>query len=295
MRDVVRLGALLACVALATSRFGLLAHELVGHGGTALAVGARVVEVKLFWFAGGWIRYVGAPSTGAALAIAMGGIAVESVAGALLLRCARGESLGRRILRGIGYALILHASWYLATGAFSGFGDGVLLYRELGAARVPVAIGAALVTCTMGYLGAREALGAVAATQRRPIVGTALAILLAAGLHAGLAIGELQVRRDRTYAETMAPERERQITAAVARWQATHPQAAEPERAAAVRVIEDAHPHTFPFTIVLAVMTVLAIGAGARRARPGAGPITDRLLVTWAVAAAIAIAIVIAV
>ncbi|MBV8760355.1 MAG: hypothetical protein JO257_23890 [Deltaproteobacteria bacterium] len=294
MRDVLRLGALLACVALATSRFGLLAHELVGHGGTALAVGAHVVEVKLFWFAGGWIRNVGAPSTAAALAIAMGGIAVETVAG-IGLQLVRGETLGRRIVRGIGLALVLHASWYLATGAFSGFGDGVLLYRELGGARVPVAIAAALVTCTAGYLGAREALGALAATQRRPIVGTALAVLLAAGLHAGLAVGELQLRRDRTYAETMAPERERQITAELARWQAAHPQAAEPERTAAAHSIAEAHRPTFPFTIVLAIATLVAIVAGARRAKPGAGPITRRLLVTWAVAAAIAIAIVIAV
>jgi hypothetical protein len=294
MRDVLRLGALLACIALATSRFGLLAHELVGHGGTAVAVGAHVVEVKLFWFAGGWIRYVGAPSTAAALAIAMGGIAVESVAGVALL-CVRGAALGRRILRGIGYALVLHASWYLATGAFSGFGDGVLLYRELGSARLVVAVGAALVTCAMGFLGAREVFGALAATQRRPLLGTALAVVLAGGLHAGLAVGELQLRRDRTYVETMTPERERQISAELARWQAAHPAAAEPERAAAVHVIEAAHPPTFPFTVVLAIAAALAVAAGAWRAKPGAGPITRRLLVAWAIAAVIAIAIVIAV
>ena len=294
MRDVLRLGALLACVALATSRFGLLAHELVGHGGTAVAVGAHVVEVKRFWFAGGWIRYVGAPSTAAALAIAMGGIAVETVAGVGLV-CVRGDTLGRRILRGIGFALILHASWYLATGAFSGFGDGVLLYRELGGARVPVAIAAALVTCAAAFLGAREAFGALAATQARPILGTALAIVLAGGLHAGLAIGELQLRRDRTYAETMAPERERVIASEVAQWQAAHPAAEEPEFKAAMTRIASAHPHTFPFTVVLAIATVLAVAAGARRAKPGAGQITQRLLATWAVAAAIAIAIVIAV
>ena len=294
MRDVLRLGALLACIALATSRFGLLAHELVGHGGTAVAVGAHVVEVKLFWFAGGWIRYVGAPSTTAALEIAMGGIAVETVIGLALL-CVRAPALGRRILRGIGFALVLHASWYLATGAFSGFGDGVLLYRELGGARVAVAVAAALVTCTMGFLGAREVFGALAATQRRPLLGTVLAVVLAGGLHAALAIGELQVRRDRTYVETMTPEREREITAELAQWQRVHPQAPEPERAAAVHTIEAAHPPTFPFTAVLAFAAAVAVGAGAKRAKPGAGPITRRLLVAWAAAAAIAIAIVIAV
>src|SRR6185312_14519158 len=101
MRDVLRLGALLACVALATSRLGLLAHELVGHGGTAVAVGAHVTEVRLFWFAGGWIRYVGVTSTAAALAIAMGGIAVETVCGTVLWLAVRGDTLARRIIRGL--------------------------------------------------------------------------------------------------------------------------------------------------------------------------------------------------
>src|SRR6185312_6887821 len=105
MRDVLRLGALLACVALATTRLGLLAHELVGHGGTAMAVGGKVTEVRLFWFAGGWIRYAGIPGVAASLAVAMGGIAVETVCGTALWFAVRGDaqranSLGRRIVRG---------------------------------------------------------------------------------------------------------------------------------------------------------------------------------------------------
>src|SRR5450432_4754623 len=74
IREVIRLTALLLAVALATSRLGLLAHELVGHGGTTLLVGGRVTDVQLFWFAGGWIRYqfAGTPTTHALLLIAMG-------------------------------------------------------------------------------------------------------------------------------------------------------------------------------------------------------------------------------
>src|SRR3569623_515919 len=192
MRDALRRGALLSCVALATSRLGLLAHELVGHGGTALAVGAKVTDVRLFWFAGGWIRYVGAGSVAAALAIAMGGIAVETACGTALWRAVRGDTsntLGRRIVRGIGAALVVHAGWYLATGAYAGFGDGVLLYRALGGARVPVAIAAGGVTCGAAFLGAREVMGALAATQRHRIAGTLGALGLAAGLHAGHALG----------------------------------------------------------------------------------------------------------
>jgi hypothetical protein len=292
MRDGVRLAALLACVALATSRFGLLAHELVGHGGTALAVGAHVVQVRLFWFAGGWIRYVGAPSPAAALAIAMGGIAVELAAGTALALAVRGESLGRRILRGIGAALILHATWYLATGAFSGFGDGVLLYRQLGGARVPVAIAAGAVTCAAGYLGARGVLGALAATlPKHRIAGTIAACAAAAALHGALAVGELRIRADRTYAQTMAPERER----VVEQWIEAHPTAPEPERIAAVKKIEAEHP-TFPFVWLLGAATAIAVIAGARRARPMApAPVAGRLLAAWAIAAVLAIAIVIAV
>jgi len=65
-KETFRLAALLACVALATSRLGLIGHELVGHGGVALAAGATDLEVQLFWFAGGWIRYQLAESSLAA-------------------------------------------------------------------------------------------------------------------------------------------------------------------------------------------------------------------------------------
>jgi len=292
MRPGVRLAVLVACVALATSRLGLVAHELVGHGGMALAVGAHILEVRLFWFAGGWIRYVGAPGLPAALAIAMAGIAVELVVGTTLWLAVRGDGLGRRIVRGIAAGLVVHASWYLATGAFSGFGDGVLLYRVLGAWRIPVAVGAGLVTCAAGYLGAREVLGALAATlPRRRVIGTIGALAAAGALHAGLAVGELKLRADRTYAQTMAPERERVVT----QWIDAHPDAPAPVREAAVKQLVAEHP-TFPLPWVLAIATAASVIVGARRARSGeANPVPRRLLVQWAVAAALAIALVIAV
>ena len=95
----------------------------------------------------------------------MGGIAVELVVGTALWLRRAGTLWARRILRGVGAALIVHASWYLATGACSGYGDGVLLYRELGARALPVAIGAGLVTCAAGVSrrarGVRRARGAL--------------------------------------------------------------------------------------------------------------------------------------
>lgn len=296
MRDVLRLGALLACVALATTRLGLLAHELVGHGGTAMAVGGKVTEVRLFWFAGGWIRYAGVPSAAAALAVAMGGIAVETVCGTALWFAVRGDTLGRRIVRGCAAAIVLHASWYLATGAFSGYGDGILLYNVLGSARIPVALAAGAVTCGAAFLGAREVLGALAATQpRHRIAGTVTALALAGGLHAGLTFGELRVRQDRLYAGMMKPERTREVARDVMRWDREHPEAAAPERAAELQKIEAAHPPTFPFMLALALATAASVLAGAFRAKPGQGGITRRLLLQWAVTAVIAIAVVIAV
>ena len=95
----------------------------------------------------------------------------------------------------------------------------------------------------------------------------------------------------RTYARTMAPERER----VVAQWIEAHPAAPEPERVAAVKKIEAEHP-TFPFVWLLGAATAVAVIAGARRARPGdAAPVGNRLLAAWAIAAVLALAIVIAV
>jgi hypothetical protein len=302
-KEVLRLAALLAAIALATSRIGLIGHELVGHGGMALACGARIIDVQLFWFAGGWIRYQlsdsGLPSV---LAIAMAGIGLELVAGTALWMFVRGATLGRRLVRGIGAALVVHATWYLATGAFHGFGDGLVLYRALGDARVPVAIAAGLVTCTVAYLAAQSVLGTLAATlrgsTRARVLGVIVAAVLATGLHAGLAAGELWLRRDPTYTATMQHQRDRDIALELARWQR--------ERAARGVAVDDsarraeqarlASKHkTFPFVWLLAIATVSAVVAGAVRARKVADErISNRLLaITLAVAAAAICAVIV--
>ena len=122
IREAMRLTVLLLAVALSTSRLGLLAHELVGHGGATKLVGGRVTDVQLFWFAGGWIRYqfAATPSTSALLVIAMGGVAVEAVCGAAMWLAIRGGGSGRLLLRAIGAVLVMHATWYFATGAWHG-------------------------------------------------------------------------------------------------------------------------------------------------------------------------------
>ncbi len=301
-KEVLRLAALLAALALATSRIGLIGHELVGHGGMALACGAEVVDVQLFWFAGGWIRYqLADPSMAAMLAIAMAGIGLELLVGLALWTFVRGATLGRRLVRGIGAALVVHATWYLATGAFHGFGDGLVLYRALGDARVAVAIAAGLVTCVVAYLAARNVLGTLAATLRggtkARIAGVIVAAVLAGGLHAGLAAGELSLRRDPTYTATMRHQRDRDIAMELARWQR--------ERAARGIAIDDgarraeqarlaAKHETFPFVWLLAIATVASVVAGAVRARKRADEqISNRLLATAVAVAAAAICAVI--
>jgi hypothetical protein len=295
-KEVLRLAALLAGIALATSRIGLIGHELVGHGGMAVAVGATVTDVELFWFAGGWIRYrMSEPSLATALAIAMAGIGLELVVGLALWRLVRGDTLGRRLVRGVGAALVVHAMWYLATGAFHGFGDGLVLYRALGDARVPVAIAAGAITCAATYLAARSVLGALAATlpgsRRARTIGVIVAALLAGGLHAGLAYGELELRRDPTYRAAMMHQRDRDIAIDLATWQRAR-------AAQGIAVNEAAHRaerarlagkhKTFPFVWLLAAATVGAAVAGAVRARKvDHDPIRPRLLaLTLAVAVA---------
>ena len=301
-KEVLRLAALLAGIALATSRIGLIGHELLGHGGVALACGAQIVDVELFWFAGGWIRYqLAEPTLPTVLAIAMAGIGLELIVGAGLWLLLRGDTLGRRLVRAVGAALVVHATWYLATGAFHGFGDGLVLYRVLGAARVPVAIAAGLVTCTAAFFAARAVLGVLTSTlpgsPRARIAGVIVAAVLAGGFHAVLAVGELEVREDATYGAVMEHQRDRDIAAELAKWQreqAARGQAIDDvQRRAERERIAAKHP-PFPFVWLLAAATVAAVVAGALRAKKvGDQRIPRRLLFVTAAVAVVAICAVI--
>lgn len=286
-KDVFRLAVLLACAALATSRLGLIGHELVGHGGMALLCGAQITDVHLFWFAGGWIRYrLAEPTFASALAITMAGIGLELVVGLALAISVRGPTLGRHIARGIGLALVVHGTWYLATGAFHGFGDGLLLYRWLGSARIPVAIAAGFATCCATFIGAREITGALASTlTKHRVAGTLVACLLAGGFHAALTIGELRARRDPTYAATMQPERERVIAQELAKWENAQPQVTQEAKRVEMQKLERKHK-AFPFVWLLAFATAVAGMLGiVKTKRPPAMVISNALLVRFAILA----------
>ena len=295
---VARLTVLVTCVGLATSRIGLVAHELIGHGGVTIAVGGTITDVHLFWFAGGWIRFEAARGD---LAIALGGIGIESVVGvALWLVLARRTTLGGRIGRAIGAALVLHATWYLATGTWHGFGDGARLHQELGDAKWLVAIPAAMVTLGAAYAGARGVLGALAATvpgtARVRIAGTALALVIAGGIQLGAAVVEVQLRRDATYTQTMRPERDRLVSRELAQWAAEQQRAPSDEERTRMEEELAAKHATFPFAIVLAILTVVAAIAGAWGARGAPdGPVDGGLLARVALLASGSIALVIAI
>lgn len=298
---IARLTALGTLAGLAASRIGLVVHELVGHGGAALAMGGTVSDVQLFWFAGGWIRF---EASGGELVIQLAGIAVETVIGiALWIGLRHGHSLGPRIARAIGAALVLHASWYLATGTWHGFGDGLLLHRALGDAKWLVAIPAALVTVAAGYAAARWVLGALAATipgtRGRRILGTVLALAVAGGLQVGAALGEVAVRRDATYAQTMRREPERVAARELAQWaEAQRRAGAVPDEAARAQMQRQlaARHAQFPFAIVLAALTLLGVLAGALRGGDTvASPMAPGLLARWGLLCGGSIALVIAI
>src|SRR5687767_5684100 len=145
---VAKLASVLAGVGLVTTRLTLIAHELVGHGCVAIAFGGRINDVGLFWFAGGWINYdlPGPPTVFEAVAIALGGIALEIVVGfAMWFALARRTSLAARVTRAAFAAIAMHGVWYLAVGTAHGWGDGRLIYMLLGEKRWFVSITAGLV------------------------------------------------------------------------------------------------------------------------------------------------------
>ena len=296
---VLRLTGFLAAIGLVTSRAGLLMHELVGHGGAALVTGGEVLAVRLFYFAGGWIRYrLPEPTFAANAFVEAAGIGVEAVIGLALLLAIRRDGLAARVVRGIGAGLVVHAGWYFSTGIWHGYGDFVRLHRELGDARAPIAIVVGLASCGVAYAGARIALGSLAAAvpgrRSARVAGVAAACVIAGGLQIGLALGETALRRDETYGTIMRRERDRVIARELAEWQRRQPTIDEAARAARARQLDEQH-RVFPFMPLLGVLVAAATILGARRARPAPdGAVPARLVAIAAALAILSVIIVIA-
>jgi hypothetical protein len=304
--QMARLACVLAGVGLSTTRLGLIVHELVGHGGVAIACGGTVTEVRLFWFAGGWIHFeLPRPYSMTSRVLAdIGGIGIEFVIGlAVWFALARRESLVAKIVRATGAAIVIHAAWYLAVGTYHGFGDGALIRYVAGDGRYAIAIGGGIVVLAFAYFGARSIFGVFAATisggRRARVGGVLVAVLLAGGLQGALIVGEMHVRRDQEYGAVMRTERDRVVAREVAQWEREQKQrgAAIDEAQRRARELALAKQHReLPFGYILGALTVLAILAGAWRARPGThDALPPRLVWTTATIAVGSIALVIAI
>ena len=119
-------GALLGLAILA-SRAALLLHEVVGHGLTALALGANSFTLRLSLLGGGYVTPSGLRTTDAGYAFfSLGGIALNLLTGGVAWFVAR-----RLRRRGLLYAFLLmfgagsvgQALFYLANGFYYGEGD----------------------------------------------------------------------------------------------------------------------------------------------------------------------------
>jgi hypothetical protein len=267
---------------LVVTRFGLIVHELVGHGGPAIALGGQISDLKLFWFAGGRIAYARAEAwtEAEAIAVQLGGIVLELLVAVALVAIARrdrrpGPSLRRVVIQGAAAGFAGHAGIYLATGVFYGLGDGTVLHRALGDWRPLVWAPAAALCVAIAYSGAVAVISglrayAPAATARGQLAIVAIALALAGAVMIGLVQGEMAVRADPTYAALMRTEGQRAVEREVARATASGADAAQLE--AARRAAEDRH-RPFPFRLVLVAAMAVAAMAGAARSRPAVEPI----------------------
>ncbi len=275
LRALLPLAALTFVVALATSRYGLVIHELAGHGGTAIALGGHVAGVHLFWFGGGWVTYVGDSwSTADVLAVTLGGIAIEWIAAIVLAMIAR-RALGtkRLVLAGAATGFAIHGGMYLAAGTFYGAGDGTLLHQLLGAWRPIVWAPAALVCVAAAWLGVR----AVAPILRahapgaRPLALIGVALVMGGALHVALLVGERALRPDPTYTAIMKTEGQRAVERDVAAAKVANPRISAPELEQVERASRQEHK-PFPFTPCLIAAIVAAALASFARSKPAAAP-----------------------
>jgi hypothetical protein len=281
---LARLSALLLLTALCTSRVALVLHELCGHAAVAVALGADVVDFRLFLFGGGYVVFDGVErlGTAAAMTVFLGGIAVQLGAAAALLVWVRWRppgSVGRAVGLCAAMLLVGHGGFYLAAGVHHGYGDGRLLHFVLGDARVWLVAAAAVAVVAGTFVLARSLAANILPwlsplSRRRQLLRLGAAALLAAGGHAALAFGEAALASDRTYEEVMVTEATREAARDFEkRLDAERARGVEPseaERDALWREVSRRH-RPLPFDRVLLALLALALVAGALWARPAAG------------------------
>jgi hypothetical protein len=298
--QVPRLAILILAVALATSRLGLLVHELVGHGVAALAFGGELTGWRLHWFGGGWVGFDRDPPWRGvdAHVVQLAGILSELVVAAACaaVRARIPRPVPALAIGAAAWALAIHAGWYLAAGTYHGFGDGWLLHRTLGDARVAVVAPAATVIVVAGYLAGRRIATALralapAATPRRQLGAVAAALAIGLGAHAALTVAELGLRPDPAYQATMRTAGERavgrELATEVARAETAGRPLAPSEVAAVRRALERRH-RQLPVGAALIGAIAVAAAVGAARSTPARAPVAaspGAIALTAAVAA----------
>ncbi len=214
-----RLSLVFSIAGLLASRIGLLVHEFIGHGGMAYALGGKVPQWRLFYFGGGWIRYERTPwySDAQELCIALAGVGSQLVVAILVwLVSTRLQGVPRSMSRIVALLLCAHLCVYISTGTHYGFGDGMKLHELLS----PLARNALVAALSLGmaisaYMLTKEALLLAAMLEMgsgpKRVAQTALAVMVATLVHAGLTYGEQGViDRDESYEAMMQREVDRQ-------------------------------------------------------------------------------------
>lgn len=213
--------SLLPLVAIATlaglfiSRTTLVLHEILGHGGMARLLGARITDYRLFYFGGGRIHYEFSSrvSQREMLLVALAGIALELVLGAILLAIHRriARPLPRFVAFAFGATIVLHGLFYLVEGTHYGYGDARLVHEMLGAARPwPVAVGTALLAAIAFFAGQRIGafveswLGPRSGGERLLVFGAM--VVVAGGVHFTLTRLETALTQDEAYARIFRSE-----------------------------------------------------------------------------------------
>lgn len=275
LRALLPLAALTFAVALATSRYGLVVHELVGHGGTAVVLGGHVDGVRLFWFGGGWVSYHAAAwSTAEVLAVTLGGIATEWLAAtALALLARRTAGVRRLVLAGAATGFAIHGGMYLSLGTYYGSGDGTILHHLLGGWRPLVWAPAGAICVVAAWLGAAAVTPILRAyaPARRQLALIGVALVVGGAAHVGLLVAERTIRVDPVYTAIMKTEGQRQVEHDVAVARAAHPQVT-PEELAAIRRASEQQHRPFPFGPLLMALVAAAAIASMMRTRPDPAP-----------------------
>lgn len=198
-----------------STRVGILAHEYLGHGMVAWLLGGEIIASRIFFFHGGWVLYEGVPQH-------LNWIVLYSGSGASCLlalvliwvsRSTRGWSHG--ILMVVGCGSFFQNAIYFFRGLHFGYGDGYILFRQLGETKDWLTLGTLPV---LGYLAWRwtpQLFGVASCYVPSPskkMLFWPLALMFPLASLSFAILGEAEIRlRDPSFYSGMRPLEERVV------------------------------------------------------------------------------------